>query len=249
MKHFPPGGSRAELAATLSTALQMLQARHEILRTQYDVEEIMQKVVFTSLAPQVHIEEHRCADSEDALATAVRINARPMPLGIARGHSVLRAAILHIGEAGGSLFLVGSSHMAIDGTSIGILQAELAALCAGTPLPALPIQHVDLGRWQQRQLQSGAFDESLSFWLEALEPIGTDVMEVPPDRPRPPAARPGPAATVPLRLPPDIGRAQTREGSSLIKCFVISVVLFSFNYWFLMLMCCFFETVLVQRWG
>jgi non-ribosomal peptide synthetase component F len=53
-------------------------------------------------------------------------------------------------------------------------------------LPALPIQHGDYAAWQQQQMTETSFAEELAFWEENLRGA-PELLELPTDRPRPPA--------------------------------------------------------------
>ncbi len=82
-------------------------------------------------------------------------------------------------------------HIVSDGWSAGILLKELSALYGsfirGEPPDSEepPLQYGDYARWQREWLDGPALEALLSYWEGALE--GTEILELPADRPRPPA--------------------------------------------------------------
>ncbi len=78
-------------------------------------------------------------------------------------------------------------HIVADGWSMGVLWRELAALYAGRgeQLPALPVQYADYAQWQRAVLQGEVLNRQLAYWRARLANLTT--LELPTDRPRPPA--------------------------------------------------------------
>ncbi len=103
---------------------------------------------------------------------------------------VLRASALRLGPSDHALLLV-VHHIASDGWSLGVIVEEIAALypaaLAGTasPLPELAVQYADFAVWQRGWLQGEALDRQLGYWRESL--AGATALDLPTDRPRPPA--------------------------------------------------------------
>ncbi|HZN91438.1 MAG TPA: amino acid adenylation domain-containing protein, partial [Myxococcales bacterium] len=54
-----------------------------------------------------------------------------------------------------------------------------------SPLPELPFQYADYAAWQRQWLQGEVLESQLSYWREQL--AGAQALELPADRPRPPA--------------------------------------------------------------
>jgi Condensation domain len=85
-------------------------------------------------------------------------------------------------------------HIVSDAWSMAVLGRELtavhAAFAAGlpSPLPELPLQYADYAREQRARLQGPVLEEQVDWWRERLAGA-PEVVEIPPDRPRPAARR------------------------------------------------------------
>ena len=75
---------------------------------------------------------------------------------------------------------------------MGVLFRELGAIYEAfskeqpSPLPELPIQYADYAIWQRQWLEEGELGRQLSYWKERLKGA-PELLELPADRPRPPA--------------------------------------------------------------
>ncbi|MEA2693259.1 MAG: hypothetical protein QOJ16_2646, partial [Acidobacteriota bacterium] len=134
---------------------------------------------------------------------------RPFDLG--KG-PVLRAALLRLRRVPGEeehAALLDVHHIASDGWSTGVLVREIAALytafAAGrpSPLPELPIQYADFAAWQREWLTGEVLAAQIDYWRRTL--TGVPALQLPTDRPRPAVAS-FRGASVPLDLPPSLGR-------------------------------------------
>ncbi|MFL6233221.1 MAG: amino acid adenylation domain-containing protein, partial [Thermoanaerobaculia bacterium] len=111
------------------------------------------------------------------------------PFDLQRG-PVLRALALRLGPREHVLTLV-VHHIAADGWSLGVMVEEIAALypaaLAGAPaaLPELPVQYADFAVWQRDWLRGEALERQIAYWRERL--AGAPPLDLPTDRPRPPA--------------------------------------------------------------
>ncbi len=136
------------------------------------------------------------------------------PFDLARG-PLLRSVLLRL-TAESHLALVVQHHVVSDGWSIGVFLRELAALYRGSPLPELPVQYADYAVWQRSWLERGVLESQLAWWRERLRGA-PQALELPTDRPRPPAQslRGGERSVL---LPEDLARdLQTlgrREGTT-----------------------------------
>ncbi|WP_330172404.1 amino acid adenylation domain-containing protein [Streptomyces sp. NBC_01498] len=180
--------------AALRAAFGDVVARHEVLRTRFEVEqgEPYQRVLAPEEAPVVFEEETVDADG---LAERLRTAA---------GHTFdlsaelpLRVSLFHLGD-GTHVLLVLLHHIATDGQSLRPLFDDLSAAYASrragtapgwTPLP---VQYADYALWQHRLLGETSDDtsllaEGLAFWREALEGLPEELGLVL-DRPRPAVA-------------------------------------------------------------
>ncbi|HEX3131502.1 MAG TPA: amino acid adenylation domain-containing protein, partial [Thermoanaerobaculia bacterium] len=169
--------------ARLEGSLRALVRRQEALRTKFqeidgepwqvvdpDVE-LRLPVVDLAALPEPQFEAERLTREE----------AR-RPFDLARG-PVLRTTLLRMAAAE-HVVLFTVHHIASDGWSLDLLVGEVAALYAGTPLPALPIQYADFAEWQRERLRGEALEPLLAHWRGELAGAPT-VLDLPADRPRP----------------------------------------------------------------
>ncbi|MEU3624601.1 non-ribosomal peptide synthetase [Amycolatopsis coloradensis] len=163
--------------AALATALRLLVARHEPLRTTFD--EVDGEGVQLVQAPYdvaLPVVDVSPEDLEDVLRAEY---TRPFDL---RRGPLLRAALVRLTETE-HVLLVCVHHIATDGASMGVLTEELGLLYRdgeGADLPAQPVQYADYAVWQGNRPLRGA---GLDFWKEQLADVSP--LELPTDRPRP----------------------------------------------------------------
>ncbi|HEY2292056.1 MAG TPA: amino acid adenylation domain-containing protein, partial [Thermoanaerobaculia bacterium] len=165
---------------------------------------------------------------KEAERQAARAARRPFDL--ARG-PVARALLLRPGDAEHHLLFV-CHHVAFDGWSVVVLQRELGALygafAAGrpSPLPEPEVQYADFAVWQRRWLSGEVVAAQLAYWRQRLAGAPA-LLELPADRPRPPAQSFRGASRA-LPFPPALAaglRGLARdEGSTL---FMTSLAVFS----------------------
>jgi hypothetical protein len=136
----------------------------------------------SGLAPQA---------ADKALREAVDSEVR-QPFDLAHG-PLYRVRLFRLGERE-HVLLATLHHIVSDAWSMGVLVRELtaihAAFAAGrpSPLPELPLQYADYARGQRERLQGAELDGQLAWWRQRLAGV-PEVVEVPPDRPRPRARR------------------------------------------------------------
>ncbi|MGW4645521.1 condensation domain-containing protein [Kitasatospora sp. NPDC004289] len=158
----------------LGIALTALTERHAVLRTRYvqppgDGEtEPYQEVLPTAPVPV----EVRAAEASPALLRA----EASRPFDLATG-PVLRALVLRHGPEDHTLLLT-VHHIAVDGSSLPLLTADLAALYTaartGTPadLPELPLRYADFARWERaRDPEFAAVAETVAARLAGARPL------------------------------------------------------------------------------
>ncbi len=177
------------LAATLSEILR----RHETLRTTFRttatgaVQEIHpaaplpQPVVDLSALPEA-------ARPDEARRISEAEGVRPFDL--ERG-PLLRSLLLRL-AATDHVALWSTHHITADGWSLSaVFVPELTrlytAFVAGrpSPLPEPPVQYADYAVWQREWLRGPVLAEQLDYWRRQL--AGLAPLELPADRPRPPA--------------------------------------------------------------
>ncbi|MEU4333842.1 amino acid adenylation domain-containing protein [Micromonospora lupini] len=169
-------------AAALRLAFGIVLERHEVLRTSYPEVDGRPRPVPRELgAIPVAV-----ATVADPLARARELVRQPFDLAVGLP---LRAELLTAGDAEWYVVLV-VHHIAVDGWSMALLWAELAAayraLLAGTvpALPELPVRYVDHAYQQREHLRGERLARQLDYWRQRL--AGLSPLELPTDHPRPP---------------------------------------------------------------
>ncbi|HJX29616.1 MAG TPA: amino acid adenylation domain-containing protein, partial [Thermoanaerobaculia bacterium] len=129
------------------------------------------------------------AERREAAARALAVQEVRLPFDLSIA-PLLRVLAVRL-ESGQHVIVVNLHHLVCDNWSIGILNQEIAALYAAgasdtQALAELPFQYVDFAVWQRRWLGEEVLREDLAYWQERLGG-GLPVLELPTDRPRPPA--------------------------------------------------------------
>jgi hypothetical protein len=112
------------------------------------------------------------------------------PFDLTKG-PLLRASLLQV-DAEEYVLLLTLHHIIFDGWSIGVFLQELAALYEAfsigkpSPLPELSIQYADFAIWQREWLAGDRLQTQLNYWKKQLSGA-PPLLELPADRPRPPA--------------------------------------------------------------
>lgn len=177
--------------AVLQQSLNELVRRHEPFRTALvTLDGQPMQVIRPALALPLPLTDLRGMDPAHKQARVVKIlhdeAQRPFDLSIA---PLLRAHLLHLDDQE-FVLLMTAHHIVFDGLSVGILHRDLwtfyDAAIAGRPaiLPELTAQYVDFAAWQRERLKTGVCDGPLAYWKHQLESLS--VLEIPPDKPRPP---------------------------------------------------------------
>ncbi|HJP72733.1 MAG TPA: amino acid adenylation domain-containing protein [Pseudonocardiaceae bacterium] len=182
---------RGELdVAALRGACAALLARHEVLRVIIDAAGPAQVVrpVEQATVPMAESDLSAHADRDTALAQLLRAEvATPFDL---RTGPVFRTLLIRLAPQEHVLVL-SMHHSVTDGWSMGLIAEELsacyAAALAGTraELPALAVQYPDYALWQRERVGGPAWQAQLDYWRERL--AGLETLQLPTDRPRPPA--------------------------------------------------------------
>jgi amino acid adenylation domain-containing protein len=179
--------------AALAAALAGLTARHEVLRTTFEVEEgePVQVIAPPRALPLPEIDLAGLpAAPREAEARRLLTGEASRPFDLERG-PLFRAALLRLAE-GDHVLLASLHHIVADGGSLPILQRDLSALygaaLAGTPalLPGLPIQYADFAVWQREHLAGEGLERQLDYWRRQLGDA-PQIQEIPLAGPRPAA--------------------------------------------------------------
>jgi amino acid adenylation domain-containing protein len=177
----------------LEQVLNEIVRRHEILRTTFrtvggqPVQVIAPKLTLT--LPVVDLRTKPEAEREDEVMRIATEEARKT-FNLSEG-PLLRVILIKLTEEE-RVVLLTMHHIVSDGWSVGALIREVAALyesfTSGAPasLPELPIQYVDFAVWQRQWLTGKRLDEQLAYWKQHLAGAAP-TLELPADRPRPPA--------------------------------------------------------------
>ncbi|WP_367127293.1 amino acid adenylation domain-containing protein [Saccharothrix sp. HUAS TT1] len=174
--------------ARLARALDALAARHDALRTTFDVmgDEPVQVVAEHGAIPLRVLTEP--ADADD-LGLAEPFDLRAGPL--------TRAVLSPLGPDEHLLVLV-QHHIVTDGWSVQVLLEELAELYAGGQPGEPAVQYPDYAVWDRAGTEGDP-----GYWRDRL--AGIEALDLPTDRPRPPL-RTTSGAVLRRPLPADLVR-------------------------------------------
>ena len=176
----------------LTASLEMLMARHEILRTTFRIEngspvqvihpEGKAFIRYVDLH-EMPSEERKKKVMEEALAhgkTFIPLDSLPL----------LRFTVLHLQDLE-YMLLINPHHIISDGWSNALFAKELsmtyASLESGEtpPFPAPEYQYVDFVKWEKDWMASAASSEQMEFWKAQLAEL-PEPLKLPLDFPRPP---------------------------------------------------------------
>ncbi|HEX8344570.1 MAG TPA: amino acid adenylation domain-containing protein [Actinoplanes sp.] len=172
-------------AVALRAAVRRLVDRHPPLRTAFDV----QPDALTARprpAEEVFDFDHRTLPGTAALADFIRAELhRPFDL---RSGRCLRTTLVRLGPQDHALVMV-VHHVAADGWSLNVLQAELSTLYdvargrPGAVEPALPGSYADFAAWQRQRVSELTADGTLARVADHLRGA-PERYGMPTDRPR-----------------------------------------------------------------
>ncbi|HZW73232.1 MAG TPA: condensation domain-containing protein, partial [Caldimonas sp.] len=174
----------------LEDALSAVIARHESLRTVFPSTDGVPEQVVQAAKPVSLQAIDLIDDAPEIRLTALERIARAeaaRPFDLATG-PLLRATLVRLDTADHALILT-LHHIVCDGWSLDIIARELSELygaaSAGKPAALAPVslQHADYTMWQQRQRESGTWEDDRAYWSQRL--AGAPTLDLPGDRPRP----------------------------------------------------------------
>ena len=211
-------------AEMLERSLNAIVARHEVLRTTFDLVDGQPAQIVSAYGKMsLELIDLHDPDAEQQAQEVQRQTAA------ATGHCfvleqgpLLHAVLVRLAPDEHILLLT-LHHIIADGWSMGILirelGAEYSAMLAGraSSLPALPIQYADFTAWQHEWLSGAVRTEQLAYWLTRLEGAPA-LLELPTDRPRPPVQSLRGAHhpfVVPLHLTSGVKRLAQSAGATL----------------------------------
>ncbi|MCG5262391.1 amino acid adenylation domain-containing protein [Cupriavidus gilardii] len=175
----------------LQRAVDALVARHEALRTRFELdqhEEPRQRVLPAGSCPIVVLDlrEHGPDAAAKAQAMARTLSAEPFDLLAA---APLRVAQLRVADDQEWLSIT-VHHIVSDGWSMNVAIDEFCRLYEGfaadrpVDLPPLAIRYADYAAWHTDRLAGSERDRQLAYWKDRLGDESL-VLELPGDRPRP----------------------------------------------------------------
>ncbi|KIH84069.1 Long-chain-fatty-acid--CoA ligase [Pseudomonas batumici] len=178
--------------AALQATLDRLVARHETLRTRFELVdgEPLQKIAPADTRFPLVQQDLRELPAEERAATLARLgqdNATQL-FDLNQG-PLLRGQLLQMADEE-HVLLITLHHIVSDGWSNSVLAHEVSVLYSAfsqghkDPLPALALQYVDYAAWQRQSLDGLALQAQVDFWRQHLEGAPS-LLNLPLDRPRP----------------------------------------------------------------
>ena len=171
--------------ALLEQSLNLIIARHEVLRTTFSTEDGQ---LYQTVLPNRSLSlSLRQLPNAEAVTVAMQEEAD-------QAFDVLNDCLLRVQllsyQPQEYILLITLHHMIADGWSSRILLEELGqlyqSLQAGqaSPLPPLSVQYADFSAWQHELLAQAHIQSQLEYWRKTLDGA-VAVLEMPTDRPRP----------------------------------------------------------------
>ncbi|MDQ6605513.1 MAG: amino acid adenylation domain-containing protein [Actinomycetota bacterium] len=177
----------------LRLSLEALVARHEILRTTYDV---VGGKPMQLIGPPHEVELNLIdlgelsADDQQAESQRILKQESRFRFDLVNG-PVIRTTVIRL-SAGDHILMLNMHHVATDGYSRSALYRDLTAFYdalgngSEPELPTLSIQYADYAVWHRRWLDGGIADRQLEYWKRKLAGAPSR-LDLPTDYPRPPA--------------------------------------------------------------
>ncbi|WP_281887483.1 non-ribosomal peptide synthetase [Paenibacillus sp. YYML68] len=173
--------------AGLEAAFRQLIARHDTLRTSFELVEGEPK---QQVHDAVHFALERIdlqneagvAEASEAEAIAAAIQAFVRPFDLAKA-PLVRSGLIEL-AAERHLLLVDMHHIISDGVSLSVFIDELARLYAGEELAPMHLQYKDYAVWQQAGEGADKLKQQEAYWLDTFRQE-VPVLDLPADYPRP----------------------------------------------------------------
>ena len=176
----------------LTATVDLIVARHESLRTSFEVHDgVPVQVIAPELKlvmPFSDLGSLTPAQRELRLQELAQEHA-DTPFELHTG-PLIRVALVRLGSHE-HVILFTLHHIITDAWSMEVLLREVASLYpvlvqGATPaLPALPLQYADFACWQRQWLTESVLEQQLAFWEQTLAGAPA-LLALPTDRPRPP---------------------------------------------------------------
>lgn len=177
----------------LQQALDGLVARHEILRTTYDlVDDRPMQIIAPSASVELRfVDLSMLPETERDEELQLLLHAESEHAFDLRVDPVLRPFLIRLGPDDHVFFNV-MHHIATDGWSRSVLHGELTELYEAAVerreprLAELAVQYADYATWHRDWLDGGVLGQQLDYWRETLRSVPSR-LELPTDRTRPAA--------------------------------------------------------------
>lgn len=211
-------------ARLLEQTLNVLVARHEALRTTFDlVDGELCQIIQSELTLPLAVSDLRSLPEGEREQEAHQLILEHARVHLDVAHGPLMASRLITVSDTDHFLACTLHHIVCDGWSNGILVREVVqvydALAEGREpdVPELPFQFADFAMWQHEWLKSDAAAKAYEFWRTRIRPE-TEVLDLTTDRPR----RPGksfPGHIESKLIPPPLAAALRqlcqKEGATL----------------------------------
>jgi amino acid adenylation domain-containing protein len=213
----------------LRRALEVVQERHEALRTSFPATDGRPRQAIAPPGPlALQVSDLTNADPavREARLREVLAAAVGTPFDLTAG-PIFRALVVRL-AAEDNVVAVMMHHIAGDEWSLRILNQEIATAYAGdeAKLPPLPIQYADFALWQRRWLESGNGAVQLDYWRRQLAGL-PQVLEIIQGRTRQPVQALRGARHVWRIAPETVTRLDGFAQESRVTPFMLSLAAFA----------------------
>ena len=205
----------------LEQAVQLIAARHEILRTNFvatDGKPLQRSSSSGSLPFQFHDLESLPVDGRETAAREIVATESQRPFDLANG-PLARISVIRLADDQYVLLLT-IHHIIADAWTVTIFFRELSALYrnpVAEALPELPLQYGDYALWQRESVAGDALSAQLDYWRNQLGGA-PPAFQLPTDFPRPiePTSRGARhAISIPAGLSEALKNVGREEGATL----------------------------------
>jgi amino acid adenylation domain-containing protein len=164
-------------AVKLEAMFEQLIARHEVLRTSF---EVLEHSYIQRVHQDVEFSLERLDVTEEALPQTIKEFSRPFDLD---APPLFRVGLFKLGESR-YVMALDIHHIVSDGISADLLAKDALALYRGETLEPLKVQYKDYADWTHSRVAAESLAEQRQFWLEEFSGQ-LPVLDVPTDFPRP----------------------------------------------------------------
>lgn len=167
----------------LIEVIKQLAARHEALRTSFEMAEgkPVQKI-HDNVDFEVDFQETE--NTKESIARIIKEFIKPYDLAKAPLFRFKLVKLDSRGDKPSYLLIQDMHHIISDGVSEALLVQEVNGLFSGKSLPDLRIQYKDYTDWHEKLLSSSGIQRQRQYWLEKLKP-DIPLLNLPADYARP----------------------------------------------------------------